>query len=29
VGVLRWPMALVLAALGPAAWSVAWWKLRR
>lgn len=29
VGVLRWPMALVLAALGPAAWGVAWWKLRR
>ena len=29
VGVLRWPMALVLAAIGPVAWGVAWWTLRR
>lgn len=29
VGALRWPMALVLAAIGPVAWGVAWWTLRR
>ncbi len=29
VGVLRWPMALVLAAVGPLAWGIAWWRLHR
>ncbi len=29
VGVLRWPMALVLAVVGPLAWGIAWWKLGR
>jgi chromate transporter len=28
VGVMRWPMAAVLAALVPPAWALAWWKLR-
>jgi len=28
VGVLRWPMAGVLAALVPLSWALAWWKLR-
>ena len=28
VGVLRWPMAAVLAALVPLSWGLAWWKLR-
>jgi chromate transporter len=26
VGVMRWPMAAVLAALVPPAWALAWWK---
>ena len=28
VGVMRWPMVWVLAALIPTAWAVAWWRLR-
>jgi len=28
VGVMRWPMAGVLAALVPLSWALAWWKLR-
>jgi chromate transporter len=28
VGVMRWPMAAVLAGLAPTAWVLAWWKLR-
>jgi hypothetical protein len=28
VGVMRWPMAVVLAALVPLSWALAWWKLR-
>jgi len=28
VGVMRWPMASVLAALVPLSWALAWWKLR-
>ena len=28
VGVLRWPMAWVLVGLLPAAWALAWWRLR-
>ena len=28
VGVIRWPMAGVLAALVPLSWALAWWKLR-
>lgn len=28
VGVMRWPMAGVLAVLAPTAWALAWWKLR-
>ena len=28
VGVMRWPMAGVLAALVPLSWTLAWWKLR-
>jgi chromate transporter len=29
VGVLRWPMVLVLAGVGPLAWGIAWWRLGR
>ena len=28
VGVMRWPMAGVLAVLVPLSWALAWWKLR-
>ena len=28
VGVMRWPMAGVLAVMAPTAWALAWWKLR-
>lgn len=28
VGLLRWPLAAVMAGLGPLAWALAWWKLR-
>lgn len=28
VGVMRWPMVSVLAALVPLSWTLAWWKLR-
>ena len=29
VGLLRWPLAAVLAALGACAWTIAWMRLRR
>ena len=28
VGIMRWPMIWVLAGLVPAAWALAWWRLR-